>query len=203
MSVLEHRIRDFCTRKGYHACISDVEQRGDFTYIKFEGTVGPSQLSYDRERAQACMIDGKVHHGTGVQPEALYYHGTDMKGLLGVICSGTMFSWGQLRDVEAGEEWAHSPDGVYSYADWDISCNSCYGVAGAVICFESVGFQLSENATIALGNNMVPEGAIGRMTRSEAKRSGAKGQEKIHNPKSIRLLWCRANTDFLQTFLED
>ena len=111
-------------------------------------------------------------------------------------------SWGQLCDAEAGE-YSPSPDGVYSYADYDISCNSCYGRSGAVICFESVGFQLSEKSTLALGQTVVPEGTIGRMTRSEAKRSGAKGQEKIHNPKSICLLWCRANTDFLQTFLED
>ena len=170
--------------------------------MNFEGTVGPSQLSYDRARAEACMIEGQVHHSTGVHPDTLYFHGTDMVGLFGVICSGTVFSWGQLCDVEAGE-YSHSPDGIYSYADFDISCNSCYGVAGAVVCFQSVGFQLSEKSTSALGQAMVPEGAIGKMTRSEAKRSGAKGQEKIHNPKSIRLLWCRASTDLLQTFLED
>ena len=202
MHVLDTRIRDFCASRGHTCHIDNVEQRGDYTYMKFVGASQPSQLSFSRADAGACMINDKVHHSTGVDSNLWYFHGTDMSGLLGVICRGNILSWGQLCDAEAGE-YPHSPDGVYSYADYDISCSSCYGRSGAVVCFESVGFQLSEKYIFAFGQSMVPEGTIGRMSRSEFKRSGAKGLEKIHNPKSIRLLWCRANTDFLQIFLED
>ena len=91
----------------------------------------------------------------------------------------------------------HDPDGVYSFASYDVHASSFY-VAGCSLHFEGHGVTLPLNARFSA----VPPGCIMRCKRSVAKRIGSSGQEWVHNPEGIKLIRFTFATASLQVALQ-
>jgi len=113
-----------------------------------------------------------------------FYHGTSPESLLAILFRGRIAAGSSV-----GKERC-SPDGVYGYANRDVSTASSYVQAGVQLTFRpAYGTLLTAKQTSTL--QWVPQGCAARMKRGAYNRHQAAGAEWVFHEDSCEVLECR------------
>ena len=117
---------------------------------------------------------------------AAFWHCTSIETLLHILLEGRFASAGNLGSK------MHTPDGLYAFANRDVSCESTYAQQGGQLKFRARCFAVSAANSRKL--NVVPEGVACRFHRSDYKRWGTPGTEWVLNPRSCHIITCRVHS---------
>lgn len=149
--------------------------------------------------SQECMKQIKLGHYNmngkelwpGLQGDDkpnIFYHGTDIDGLCGIL----------LTKIMVGNP-THRPHGIYSHG-WEFrnKDSSYVHFGGCQIAFKNPGLVMSMNASALF--DQVPPGIILRTWRTRPKY-GAAGREWVHSADSIRIIAARVTTKTAALFI--